>query len=81
MGRSPLLSKNSNGVVTKIRLSFTILSGFLKRSAVSHLGNCSCSRGFKSVRENWTLILRDEHTLRVFDNMVLRKIFGLRRDG
>ena len=30
--------------------------------------------------EAWSLTLRDERKLRVFDNMVLRRIFGPRRD-
>ena len=30
--------------------------------------------------EPWSLILREERTLRVFQNMVLRRIFGPRRD-
>ena len=30
--------------------------------------------------ETWSLILRDEWKLRVFENMVLRRIFGNRRD-
>ena len=30
--------------------------------------------------ETWSLTLREERTLRVFENMVLRKIFGPRRD-
>jgi hypothetical protein len=30
--------------------------------------------------ENWSLILRKEHRLRVFDNRVLRKIFGPKRE-
>jgi hypothetical protein len=29
-------------------------------------------------RETWSLMLRDEHRLRVFENRVLRRIFGLR---
>jgi hypothetical protein len=28
----------------------------------------------------WSLILREEHRLRVFDNRVLRRIFGPKRD-
>jgi hypothetical protein len=28
----------------------------------------------------WSLTLREEHRLRVFDNRVLRRIFGTRRD-
>ena len=31
--------------------------------------------------ETWSLTLREEHRLRVFENRVLRKIFGPRRDG
>jgi hypothetical protein len=30
--------------------------------------------------ESWSLTLREEHRLRVFDNKVLRRIFGLKRD-
>jgi hypothetical protein len=29
--------------------------------------------------EIWSLTLREEHRLRVFENMVLRRIFGLKR--
>jgi hypothetical protein len=31
--------------------------------------------------ETWSLTLREEHRLRVFQNMVLRRIFGPKRDG
>jgi hypothetical protein len=30
--------------------------------------------------ETWPLILREEHRVRVFENRVLRRIFGLKRD-
>jgi hypothetical protein len=30
--------------------------------------------------ETWSLTLREEHGLRVFENRVLRKIFGPKRD-
>jgi hypothetical protein len=30
--------------------------------------------------ETWSLSLREEHRLRVFENRVLRRIFGLKRD-
>jgi hypothetical protein len=30
--------------------------------------------------ENWSLSLREEHRLRVFENKVLRRICGLKRD-
>jgi hypothetical protein len=31
--------------------------------------------------ETWSLILREEHRLRVFGNGVLRGVFGAKRDG
>ena len=31
--------------------------------------------------ETWSLTLREERKLRVFENMVLRRIFGPRRNG
>jgi hypothetical protein len=31
-------------------------------------------------KETWPLILREEHRLRVFENRVLRRIFGPKRD-
>ena len=31
--------------------------------------------------ETWLLALREEHRLRMFENRVLRRIFGPRRDG
>jgi hypothetical protein len=30
--------------------------------------------------ETWSLTLREEHRLRVFENMVLRRIFGMKKD-
>jgi hypothetical protein len=33
-----------------------------------------------NVCEIWSLILREEHRLRVFENRVLRGIFGPKRD-
>jgi hypothetical protein len=30
--------------------------------------------------ETWSLTLKEEHKLRVFENRVLRRIFGLKRD-
>ena len=33
------------------------------------------------VCETWSLTLREEHRLRVFENRVLRRIFGPKRDG
>ena len=31
--------------------------------------------------ETWSLTLRKDHRLRVFENRVLRRIFGPKRDG
>jgi hypothetical protein len=31
--------------------------------------------------ETWSLTLREEHRLRVFENRVLRRIFGPEREG
>jgi hypothetical protein len=31
--------------------------------------------------DTWSLTLREEHRLRVFENRVLRRIFGPKRDG
>jgi hypothetical protein len=31
--------------------------------------------------ETWSLTLREEHKLRVFENRMLRRIFGPKRDG
>jgi hypothetical protein len=31
--------------------------------------------------ETWSLTLRDEHRLRVFENRVLRRIFGTKSGG
>jgi hypothetical protein len=34
-----------------------------------------------SYTETWSLILREEHKLWMFENRVLRRIFGWKRDG
>jgi hypothetical protein len=31
--------------------------------------------------ETWSLILREEHKLRMFENRMLRRIFGVKRYG
>jgi hypothetical protein len=31
--------------------------------------------------ETWSLTVREEHKLRIFENRVLRRIFGAKRDG
>jgi hypothetical protein len=39
---------------------------------MSHVLLCGC--------ETWSLILREEHRVRVFQNRALRRIFGPKRD-
>jgi hypothetical protein len=34
-----------------------------------------------AILATWTLILREQRRLRVFENRVLRRIFGRKRDG
>ena len=47
------------------------ISSFVKISAFWYFSNYLCT---------WSLTLREERELRVFENMVLRRIFGPRRD-
>jgi hypothetical protein len=42
------------------------------RTIISRVVLCGC--------ETWSLTLREEHRLRVFENKVLRRIFGPKRD-
>ena len=57
-------------------LSFRLLSKNLKikiyRTIIFHVALYGC--------ETWSLTLRKERKLRVFENKVLRRIFGPRRD-
>jgi len=57
-------------------LFFRLLSKNLKikifRTIILHVVLYGC--------ETWSLTLREEMKLRVFENMVLRRIFGPRRD-
>ena len=58
-------------------LSSSLLSKNLKikiyRTVILHVVLYGC--------ETWSLTLREEHRLRVFENRVLRRIFGPKRDG
>ena len=58
-------------------LSSTLLSKNLKikiyRTIILHVVLYGC--------ETWSLTLREERRLRVFENRVLRRIFGPKRDG
>jgi hypothetical protein len=56
---------------------------------LSHIGPADTIRNFKRRiysdvvfygYEIWSLILREDHRLRVFENRVLRRIFGPKRD-
>ena len=50
---------------------------------LSRLSHSSYSLGlnlYHCICETWSLTLREERKLRVFENMVLRRIFGPRRD-
>jgi hypothetical protein len=57
-------------------LSSRLLSKNLKikiyRIIILHMALCGC--------ETWSLTLREECRLRVFENRVLRKVFGPKRD-
>ena len=57
-------------------MSSSLLSKNLKikiyRNIILPVVLCGC--------ETWSLTLREERKLRVFENMVLRRIFGSRRD-
>jgi len=48
--------------------------------ATGPTGNILISTIYLSECETWSLTLREERKLRVFENMVLRRIFGPRRD-
>jgi hypothetical protein len=57
-------------------LSFRLLAGNLKvkihKTVILPVAFYEC--------ETWSLTLREEHRLRVFENRVLRRIFGPKRD-
>jgi len=42
--------------------------------------NYKCACCFVWVCENWSLTLREERRLRVFENRVLRRTFGAKKD-
>jgi hypothetical protein len=57
-------------------------------TAMSGISMCKAYRIYKTIIlpvvlygwKTWSLTLREEHRLRVFENRVLRRIFGLKRD-
>jgi hypothetical protein len=85
-----------NEIYSKVRIgkhlsdSFTIQNGLKQGDALSPLlFNFAVEYAIKNTIilpvvlygcEIWSLILREEHRLRVFENRVLRRIFGPKRD-
>ena len=61
-------------------LSSCLLSKKLKVNAYGYLNSYSILPVVLYGRETWSLTLREEHRLRVFENKVLGKIFGAKRD-
>jgi hypothetical protein len=53
-------------------LSYSLLWKNIKIKIYKPVALCGC--------ETWSLTLRGEHTMRVFENRVLRRIFGPKRD-
>jgi hypothetical protein len=44
------------------------------------VGNLTACNKYSYGCENWSLTLREERRLRVFENRVLRRVFGAKRD-
>jgi hypothetical protein len=44
------------------------------------LGQLLCDLEFNNGCETWSLTLREEHRLKMFENRVLRRIFGPKRE-
>jgi hypothetical protein len=83
---------NQNGIHDEIKTRFN-LGNTCYYSVQNHLSSHLISKNLKikiyktvilSVVlygcETWSLTLREEHRLRVFENTVLRKIFGTKRE-
>jgi hypothetical protein len=75
--KSRLNSGNACYLSVQDLLSYSLLSKNTKikiyRTIILYVVLCGC--------ETWCLTLREEHRLRVFENRVLRWIFGPKRDG
>ena len=74
--KSRLKSGNACCHLVQTLLSFCLLSKNIKieiyRTIILHIVLYGC--------ETWSLTLREEYRLRVFENRVLRRIFGPKRD-
>ena len=57
-----------------------MISVMCKRDVYGLFRRMQCSIARLGCANNWSLTLREERKLRVFENMVLRRIFGPRRD-
>jgi hypothetical protein len=73
--RSKLKARNTGNSVQNL-LSSCLLSKILKFKIYTNIIFLVVLYGC----ETWSLILREERRLRVFENRVLRKIFGPKRD-
>ena len=61
--------------------------GVVAAAAIVHIGMYFCLPIYRTIIlkvvcgcETWSLTFRDERRLRVFENRVLRRIFGSKRD-
>jgi len=80
----PMVLMNSVSVSKKTASPLEILVGWC---GVGSCGWLLCERTTKAILpvvlygcETWSLTLREERKLSVFENLVLRRIFGPRRD-
>ena len=70
-------------------LLWYVLNDFCDGSGCHYYRYNLCSQIYRTIIlpvvldgcETWSLTLREEHRLRVFENRVLRRIFGPKRDG
>ena len=72
-----LHESRSNLFIRFNNISYSIQNTKLPIFNISHI---KCNTVVLYGCETWSLILREEMKLRVFDKMVLRRIFGPRRD-
>ena len=63
-----------------MRISCSLTSVNLEYSVTCHRDGCECSLDCLLGLETWSLTLREERRLSVFESRVLRRIFGPTRD-